>query len=71
MRLEKLNLPQLARIVGRECDLDLPSLGERKVAMATQMYRMSVNAIEKRLKAQTCELCGTAESDYNTVFRKN
>ena len=33
VRLEKFNLPQLARIVGGECDLDLPSLGERKMAL--------------------------------------
>ena len=33
VRLEKFNLPQLARIVGGVCDLDLPSLGERKVAL--------------------------------------
>ena len=33
VRLEKFNLPQLTRIVGGACDLDLPSLGERKIAL--------------------------------------
>ncbi|MDL2218079.1 type IV secretory system conjugative DNA transfer family protein [Christensenellaceae bacterium OttesenSCG-928-M15] len=33
VRLEKMNLPQLARIMGGACDMDLSSLGERKVAL--------------------------------------
>lgn len=33
VRLEKMNLPQLARIMGGRCDMDLPALGERKVAL--------------------------------------
>ena len=41
------------------------------ISMATQMYRMSVNTFEKRLKAQTCELCGTTESDHYEIHHVN
>lgn len=41
------------------------------ITMATQMYRMSVNTFEKRLKAHTCELCGTTESDHYEVHHIN
>jgi hypothetical protein len=41
------------------------------ITMATQIYRMSVNTFEKRLKAQTCELCGTTESDHYEVHHIN
>jgi group II intron reverse transcriptase/maturase len=42
-----------------------------RFTMATQMYRMSVNTFEKRLKAHTCELCGTTESDHYEVHHIN
>jgi len=41
------------------------------ISMATQMYRMSVNTFEKRLKAQICELCGTTESEQYQVHHIN
>lgn len=41
------------------------------ISMATQMYRMSVNTFEKRLKAQTCELCGTTKSDHYEIHHVN
>ena len=42
-----------------------------RITMATQMYRMSVNTFEKRLKAHVCELCGTTESDHYEVHHVN
>jgi hypothetical protein len=42
-----------------------------KITMATQMYRMSGNTFEKRLKAHICELCGATESDYYEVHHIN
>lgn len=33
VRLEKMNLPQLARIIGGKCDMGLGELGERKIAL--------------------------------------
>jgi hypothetical protein len=41
------------------------------ITMATQMYRMSVNTFEKRLKAQICELCGTTEGEQYQVHHIN
>ena len=41
------------------------------ISMATQMYRMSVNTFEKRLKAQLCELCGTTEGEQYQVHHIN
>lgn len=41
------------------------------ITAATQMYRLSVNTFEKRLKAQTCELCGTADSDHYEIHHIN
>jgi len=41
------------------------------ITLATQMYRLSVNTFEKRLKAQVCELCGTTESDHYEVHHIN
>lgn len=42
-----------------------------RITYATQIYRMSVNTFEKRLKAHTCELCGTTESDCYEVHHIN
>ena len=36
-----------------------------------RMYNQSVTTLEKRLKAHTCELCGTAESDHYEVHHVN
>ncbi len=42
-----------------------------RITQETQMHRMSVNTFEKRLKAHTCELCGTTESDCYEVHHIN
>jgi len=35
------------------------------------MYNQSVTTFESRLKAHTCELCGTTESDHYEVHHVN
>lgn len=42
-----------------------------KISATTEMYRFSVNTIEKRLKAHKCELCGTTDSDHYEVHHVN
>ena len=37
----------------------------------TRMYNQSVTTLESRLKAYTCELCGTTESDHYEVHHVN
>ncbi len=41
------------------------------ISNATQMYRLSINTFEKRLKAHVCELCGTTESDHYEIHHIN
>ena len=41
------------------------------VTFATQQYRLSVNTFEKRLKAHTCELCGSTDSEHYEVHHIN
>ena len=41
------------------------------ITLATQQYRFSVNTIEKRLKAHTCELCGSTDSEHYEVHHIN
>ena len=41
------------------------------VCNAAIMYGYSINALEKRLKAKACELCGTTESDCYEIHHVN
>ncbi len=41
------------------------------VCNAAVMYGYSRNALEKRLKAKVCELCGTTESDCYEIHHVN
>lgn len=41
------------------------------VTSATQQHRLSVNTIEKRLKACECELCGTTDSPCFEIHHVN
>ena len=41
------------------------------ITLATQQYRFSVNTIEKRLKAHTCELCSSTDSEHYEVHHIN
>ena len=42
-----------------------------KITVATQQHRLSVNTIEKRLKAHKCELCGSTDSDCFEIHHVN
>lgn len=41
------------------------------ITRATRQYRLSVNTFEKRLKAHTCELCGSTDSEHYEVHHIN
>lgn len=41
------------------------------ITLATQQHRLSVNTFEKRLKAHTCELCGSTDSEHYEVHHIN
>ena len=41
------------------------------ITFATQQHRLSVNTIEKRLKACKCELCGTTDSPCFEIHHIN
>jgi group II intron reverse transcriptase/maturase len=41
------------------------------ISTSTTFYRCSVNTFEKRLKARTCELCGTTQSNHYEVHHIN
>jgi len=41
------------------------------VTTATQIFRLSVTTFDKRLKAKTCELCGTTESNNYEIHHIN
>jgi len=42
-----------------------------KIAVATQIFRLSTTTFDKRLKAKTCELCGTTESTNYEIHHIN
>lgn len=41
------------------------------ITYAIQQRRLSMNTLEKRLKAHTCELCGSTGSGYYKVHHVN